>query len=127
MIVSDGLRIVTGHGFNFVELGLSARLSAASAPHSMLFHVWTDLGLIGALAVAALVYLAFSPPPRSRRGWRRSGSAALTYVFAMGVFGIAAAQAWWITALALALGAFALVSRGDYKTARPTAPKWSPQ
>jgi hypothetical protein len=40
----------------------------------------------------------------------------------MGVFGGATVQLWWITALALALAAFALAARGDFKTARPTAP-----
>jgi hypothetical protein len=127
IIVSDGVRIVTGHGFNFVNSGYPRGYLPPSAPHSMLFHVWTDLGLIGAIAIAALVHLAFqsaaAQPPRQAPFW----IGALTYVFAMGAFGIAADQAWWITALALALGAFALVSRGDYKTARPTAPKWSPQ
>jgi hypothetical protein len=127
MIVSDGVRVVTGHGFNFVNSGYPRGYLPTSAPHSMLFHVWTDLGLIGALTIAALVSLAFqaaaAQPERQAPFW----IGALTYVFAMGAFGIAAAQAWWITTLALALGAFALVSRGDYKTARPTAPRWTPQ
>jgi hypothetical protein len=41
----------------------------------------------------------------------------------MGVLGAATLQLWWITALALGLGAFVLARRGDYKTDRPTAPK----
>jgi hypothetical protein len=32
-------------------------------------------------------------------------------------------QLWWISALALTLAGFALTMRGDFKTARPTAPK----
>ena len=60
--------------------------------------------------------------PINRRGWRRFCIGGLTYVTAMGVFGGATVQLWWITALALALAAFALAARGDYKTARPTAP-----
>jgi hypothetical protein len=38
------------------------------------------------------------------------------------VFGAATVQLWWVTALALALTAFVLTARSDYKTSRPTAP-----
>jgi hypothetical protein len=126
MIGNDGVRIFTGHGFNFVNSGYWRGYLPLSAPHSILFQIWTDLGLIGAFAVAALVLLAYraaaAQPERQAPFW----IGALTFVFAMGAFGIASVEAWWITMLALALGAFALVARGDYKTARPTAPKWSP-
>jgi hypothetical protein len=126
MIVSDGVRIFTGHGFNFVNSGYWRGYLPLNTPHSILFQIWTDLGLIGAFAIAALVLLAYraaaAQPERQAPFW----IAALTYVFAMGVFGVASVEAWWITMLALALGAFAFVARGDYKTARPTAPKWSP-
>ena len=54
MIVSDGVRMITGHGFNFVEFRASgAAICRRQAPHSMLFEAWTDLGLIGALARGA--------------------------------------------------------------------------
>ena len=94
-------------------------------PHSMLFHVWTDLGLIGALTIAALVSLAFQAAPRNRSARRRSGSERSTYVFAMGVFGSPPPRPGGSPRWRWRSARFALVSRGDYKTARPTAPRWT--
>jgi hypothetical protein len=123
MIGQDGPRILTGHGFNFVASGSGHNYLPPDAPRSILFEAWTDLGLIGALAAAALLYFAFeeaaSQSPRLAPFWL----GGLTYVIGMGVFGAATLQLWWITALALALAGFALAMRGDFKTARPTAPK----
>ncbi|WP_294533087.1 hypothetical protein [uncultured Rhodoblastus sp.] len=123
MIVNDGFRLLAGHGFNFVGSGFMRGYLPVHAPHSMLFEAWTDLGMVGALGGGALIYLCFktaaAESPRLSPYWL----GGLTYVTAMGVFGAATLQLWWITALALGLGAFIVARRGDYKTDRPTAPK----
>ena len=59
MIAGEGLRVVPGHGFNYVGSGAWHGYLPPAAPHSILFEAWTDLGLIGALAGAALLYLAY--------------------------------------------------------------------
>ncbi len=123
MIVNDGVRILTGHGFNFVGSGFWRGYLPAQASHSLLFEAWTDLGLIGALSGGALIYLCFRAAAAESERLAPFWLGGLTYVAAMGVFGAATLQLWWITALALGLGAFALATRGDYKTDRPTAPK----
>ncbi len=123
MIVNDGVRILTGHGFNFVGSGFWRGYLPAQASHSLLFEAWTDLGLIGALSGGALIYLCFKTAAAESQRLAPFWLGGLTYVAAMGVFGAATLQLWWITALALGLGAFALAPRGDYKTDRPTAPK----
>jgi hypothetical protein len=123
MIVNDGVRMITGHGFNFVGSGLWHGYLPWQAPRSVLFETWTDLGLIGALAAAGLTYLAFQAAAAQSSRLSPFMLAGLTYVSAMGVFGAATIQLWWITALALALAAFSLAARGDFTTARPTAPK----
>jgi hypothetical protein len=122
MIVNDGVRIITGHGFNFVGSGFSRGYLPLPAPHSILFEAWTDLGLIGALAGAALIYFCYETAAAQSKRLAPFAIGGLTFVTAMGVFGGATLQLWWITALALGLGAFALATRGDYKTDRPTAP-----
>jgi hypothetical protein len=123
LIGQDGPRILTGHGFNFVGSGSGHNYLSPDAPHSILFEAWTDLGLIGALAGAAVLYFAYeeaaSQSPRLAPFWL----GGLTFVLGMGVFGAATLQLWWISALALTLAGFALTMRGDFKTARPTAPK----
>jgi hypothetical protein len=125
LIGADGVRILTGHGYSFVDSGYWRGYLPLEAPHSMLFQAWTDLGLVGALAIASVVLLAFRTAAAQSERVAPFWIGALVYVYAMGALGGATTQAWWMTTLALTLGAFALVTRGDYKTARPTAPKWS--
>ncbi|HUO53927.1 MAG TPA: hypothetical protein VMU18_04245, partial [Rhodoblastus sp.] len=59
LVVNDGLRIFTGHGFNFVSSGFWRGYLPVLAPRNMLFEIWTDLGLIGAVAAAVLTRVAF--------------------------------------------------------------------
>jgi hypothetical protein len=89
----------------------------------MLFEIWTDLGLVGAVAIAVVTRLAYKAAAVQSERLAPFWIGALTYVYIMGFLGVATSQAWWITMLALALGAFAFVSRGDYKTSRPSAPR----
>lgn len=123
MLAADRLRVITGHGFNFVGAGFWRHYLPPQTPHSILFEIWTDLGLVGALAGAALIYACYqaaaAQSPRLAPYWL----GGLTYVAAMGFFGGATLHLWWITAVALALAAVVLVTRGNYKTVRPTAPR----
>ena len=123
VLIGDGVRILTGHGFSYVASGGFHSYLPPLAPQSMLFEVWTDLGIVGAAGTAALVYLCYeaaaAQSPRVAPYW----IGGLTYVTALGVFGGATVQLWWITALALSLAGYAVAMRGDYKTDRPTAPK----
>ncbi|MGO8737344.1 hypothetical protein [Rhodoblastus sp.] len=122
-IAHDGLRVITGHGYNFVSSGYWRGYLPPQAPRSMLFEAWTDLGLVGAAATAILIRLAYQAAADQSRRLAPFWIAALTYVSIMGLLGLATTQAWWITMLALALTAFAFVTRGDYKTSRPSAPR----
>jgi hypothetical protein len=123
LIANDGARLLTGHGFNFVSSGFWHGYLPPQAPHSMLFEAWTDLGLVGAIAAAVLTRLAYRTAAAQSRRLAPFWIGALTYVFVMGFLGLATTQAWWITMLALGLGAFAFVTRANYKTARPSAPR----
>ena len=123
LIASDGARVITGHGYNFVNSGLWRGYIPAQAPRSMLFEAWTDLGLVGAAAAAVLIRLAYKAAADQTRRLAPFWIGALTYVSVMGLIGLATTQPWWITMLALGLTAFAFVTRADYTTARPSAPR----
>ncbi len=122
-LVADGPRMLTGHGFNFVASGYFHGYLGSESPHSLLFEIWTDLGILGALASATLVYFSYQLAAAQSQKFAPYWFGALTYVTAIGVFGGATLQLWWITALALALVGMALAARGEFQTARPTAPK----
>ena len=54
LIVSQWPRLITGHGFDFVHQGLSFGYLPERAPRSLLFVVWYDLGLAGAVGLRFL-------------------------------------------------------------------------
>jgi hypothetical protein len=123
ILAADGIRLLTGHGFNYVASGYFHGYLGSETPKTSLFEIWTDLGALGALAGVGLSYwayrLAASQTARVAPFW----VGALTFVTAFGVFGGGTLQLWWITALAVALVALILATRGDFQTARPTAPR----
>jgi len=122
IIVADPLRLVTGFG---IETALRNRISQAldtAAPTSLLFEVWYELGVLGALAMTTvLVASAFSIATLGRT----LGSFALGcmgFGFTLGAMGLGTSQTWWITALVSTGIAFFAVAHGEYRTQRPTAP-----
>jgi len=125
-ILTDGVRLLTGHGFNFVASGYYHGYLGPETPKSLLFEIWTDLGALGALSCAVLLLLAYRLAAAQTAKTSVYWIGALTFVTAMGVFGGATLQLWWITALALALVALILATRGDFQTERPSAPRQAP-
>ncbi|MCW2274042.1 hypothetical protein GJ654_06360 [Rhodoblastus acidophilus] len=123
VIFADGVRLVTGHGFNYVASGYVHGYLGAETPKSLLFEIWTDLGALGALSSAAVLFCAFRLAAVQTANTAPYWIGALTFVATLGVLGGATLQLWWITALALALVALILATRGDFQTERPTAPR----
>jgi hypothetical protein len=121
IILADPLRLLTGHG---IETALRNRLAAALdtlAPTSLLFEIWYELGVLGALAVT--VTLVFSALNVGRLG-RTMGAFTLGcmgFAFALGVMGLGTSQTWWITGLVTTIIAFFAVANGEYRTERPAA------
>lgn len=121
IIVADPSRLITGHG---VETVLRNRISAAldpSAPTSLLFEVWYELGVLGALALTvALVFVALSLS-RLSRTLGSFGLGCLAFAFALSVLGLGTSQTWWMTALVTVAIVFCAVANGEYRTERPPA------
>lgn len=123
ILAADGPRMLTGHGFNYVMSGYFHGYLGPETPRSSLFEIWTDLGALGAVGCAALLYWSYQFAAAQSVRVAPYWMGALTFVTAIGVFGGANLQLWWITALALASVALILASRGDFQTERPTAPR----
>jgi len=121
IIAADPLRLVTGHG---VESALRNRISAAldvSAPTSLIFEVWYELGILGALALTVAVAFTALSLARLSRTLGSFALGCLGFAFALSVLGLGTSQAWWVTALVAAAIAFFAVANGEYRTERPTA------
>ncbi len=121
VILADPSRLLTGHG---LETALRNRISQAldtSAPSSLLFELWYELGILGAAAFT--IGMAFAVLRIARLG-RVMGAFALGctgFAVALAIMGLGTSQTWWVTAIATTCIAFVAVANGEYRTQRPSA------
>ncbi len=118
LVSSDLPRLLTGHGLDEARLGAAQGFLPPHTPRTILFEVWYDLGLLGAVALAAL--FAF--------GLRAAGEAAshvappllggVVATLAIAIFGVATAELWFVTLVSLQAIAFGLVARSS-RSSRP--------
>ncbi len=121
VIQTDGLRLLTGHGFDTsVRAALAGRLPPG-APTGLLFEVWYDFGLIGACATAAMAFAAFNVAGHAARVIAPFLLAALASMLVLGVAGEALSQLWWVTVLCAAAIYFAIVMRAQHRPDRVRA------
>lgn len=121
VIRAEPLRLLTGHGLDSAGQGV-ARGALAGAPRTAIFDVWHELGLVGAVAMAALLYGAFRA---ARRAPPEAGPAlvgGLTHGLIVGAIGGGSAQIAWLTTIATAAILFTAMANGLYKQSRPVAP-----
>jgi hypothetical protein len=121
IIVADPSRLLTGHG---IETALRNRISQQldpEAPKSLIFEVWYELGLLGALAASVLLAAGIAGAAKLGRAVAPFALGCMGFAFALSVIGLGTSQTWWITALASTAIIFAAVVNGEYKTERPVA------
>lgn len=116
LVAGDPGRLVTGHGLDLARTGVFIGYLPAHTPRSIVFELWYDLGLLGALAFAAIV--AFGLPAAATTGPAVAPAivAGLVATLSIAVLGIATAELWFVTLAGLQAIAFGLLtrsSRGD--------------
>ncbi|SFK71314.1 hypothetical protein [Methylocapsa palsarum] len=112
-------RLVTGHGFDAANRGFSLGYLPVRTPKSLLFVVWYDLGLIGAVAFAILTHRVFLLAGRIPPLVAPAVMAGLVAILTLGFLGVATAQIWWVTLIDCAVIAFVILIKGIYRTQRP--------
>jgi hypothetical protein len=122
LITSEWPRLITGHGFDAANRGLSLGYLPELTPRSILFVIWYDLGVIGAAAAAFLMASLFKLASRLPLIAAPSVLAGLVAILTLSIFGVAAAQIWWVTLIDCAIIAFIILIKGIYRTQRPPAP-----
>jgi hypothetical protein len=120
-VVGQWPRLVTGHGFDLANFGGSLGFVPEQAPQSLLFVLWYDLGLLGAVAFATVTALAFTAAGRINSLLGPALLAGLVAVLVVAFLGVAVGQIWWLTVLDCAAVAFALVGKAAQRTHRPGA------
>ena len=121
VILDEPQRLITGHGLETALRGRFFGLLPPAAPSSFLFEVWYELGLVGAVAGATLIYSAAGAARGERPVLGPGIMAAFATAFTLGCLGIGTAQIWWLTVLIVVLLIFVAVERGQFRTTRPKA------
>jgi hypothetical protein len=121
IVVSEPLRLVTGHGLETALRGRFVGLLPANAPSTILFEVWYELGLVGAAAGAVVLFAAVMGGVGERPPLIPGIMATFATAYAFGCLGIGTAQVWWFTALVIVVLIFVAIERGQFRTKRPKA------
>jgi len=114
-------RLITGHGLETMLRGMLAGYLPPGTPRSILFEVWYELGVVGAVTMAFLLARAFWTAGKGIPGVAPFLVAALAAAVTLAVLDANMAQLWWVTLLGIAAICFAAVLNGQYRTKRPVA------
>jgi hypothetical protein len=120
IVTQEPARLLTGHGFDTAIRARLAGLVPANSPRGLLFELWYELGLLGAIAAALLLWriVAASAQQSARDGAAILALLAIGFVLAM--LGQGATQAWWLLGLLVAIVALSAVLRAHERAVRLT-------
>lgn len=121
IILDEPLRLLTGHGLETALRGRFVGLMPPSAPSTLLFEIWYELGVVGAVAGSVLLYQVVVGAKSHRATVAPGIMAAFACTFALGCLGIGTIQVWWFTALLVLVLIFVAIERGQFRTKRPKA------
>jgi hypothetical protein len=121
VVLDEPVRLITGHGFETALRGRFVGLLPLQSPSTLLFEIWYELGLVGAVSGAIALYAAVRGTGELVPSLVPGMVAAFASAYALACLGIGSAQAWWFTALAVVVLIFVAVERGQFRTTRPKA------
>ena len=121
VVVREPIRLLTGHGIDMTAVAPSDGFLPPQTPSSLLFEIWYDFGLVGAVLAAVLARNAFAVVGHLSPTVAPFLLAEIVAVLTVAICGLDTTQLWWVTMLGVAGLAFAIVVRGQYRTTRPSA------
>ena len=113
IIAAEPVRLITGHGLDTARLGAETGFLPAHTPRSILFEVWHELGLLGALALATLFGGGLVAAGRAAALVAPALLAGIVTTLAIAMFGVATAQLWFVALAGLQAVAFGLLCRSS--------------
>ena len=119
IMLDEPLRVITGYGLEAAQRSRMVGTLPWNAPNSLLFEIWYELGLVGAVATAIAVGGGIRAAARRKAILVPGGLACFTSGFTFAALGIATTQMWWITGLIVVALAFVAINRGQFRTTRP--------
>lgn len=121
IVLDEPLRLLTGHGLETALRGRFFGLVPPNAPSTLLFEIWYELGVVGAVSGSVLLYQAVVGAKGHRATVAPGIMAAFACAYALGCLGIGTTQVWWFTALVVLVLIFVAIERGQFRTKRPKA------
>ena len=118
----DPLRVITGYGLDASVSELHARSDfSIIAPSSLVFEIWFELGVLGALGMAMFIFLAARTVGQLNHYIAPYILANFATVIVLIVSGLVTTQLWWVTLLCTNLLMINAVIRGQKRILRPKA------
>ena len=127
IVKSEGLKLITGHGFDTSARALAAGLLPAGAPRGILFEIWYELGLVGAGGAAVLMWAAFTSAARFGQASGSFLMAGIAAVLTISIAGVSISQLWWTTQLAGVALAFAVALHTQTRAETSRAHAFTPR
>ena len=125
IVKTEGVKLVTGHGFDTAARAMGAGLLPQGAPRGLLFEIWYELGLVGAGASAALMWFAFTGAATMGRATGSFLMAGVAAVLTISIAGVSISQLWWTTQLAGVVLAFAVAIRTQTRAETTRTPAFN--
>jgi hypothetical protein len=121
IVLHDPARLFTGRGVDAAIKGMEAGLIPARIPRAILFEIWYELGVIGALLGAAAAWFGFHALGDSGEKVAPYLIAAFAADLALGFLSQDFSQMWWVNLLAVSAISGTAAVRSQYRTKRPIA------
>jgi hypothetical protein len=118
ILLHEPFRLFTGHGVDTSIRGLET--AGAPIPRVVLFEIWYELGIIGALLGAALAWLGFRAIGGTGAKIAPYLVAALACDLTLGFLSQDFSQMSWVTLLAVSAVSAGAAARSQYRTKRPS-------
>lgn len=115
-------RLITGHGLGLAAQALQLGVLPPDTPRSIIFVLWYELGLLGAIAFAILGARVFLAAGQTSPYVAPPLLAGLIAGLLISLWGAETTQLWWMTLGGLDAIAFALLFKGHPRAKRPLAP-----
>lgn len=122
MLESDPWRLLAAYGFDSLPRGFVASFVPPEAPRSILFEIWFEHGVLGAVVSAAVVLTTFVSAGRAPASVAPFMLAGFSCVLTIAIWGLGTLQLWWLTMVCVMAVGFSCSAKGQTRSQRPSAP-----
>lgn len=122
IIEAQPWRLLTAYGFDSMARGLISGFLPPETPRSLLFEIWFEHGMLGAIVAAATIFATFAMAGRAPPQVAPFMLAGFACVLTIAIWGLATLQLWWLTIVGVMAIGFGCTIKGQTRDERPAAP-----